>query len=121
MRRLRITLRNLHAVGWVGVDERERSLPQSLVVSAHLWTTIDAAFGSDDLRTTIDYSVVAATLRRRAYEFRTVLVETLADELALECLRLDPRIRAVSISVEKPLAVPGADAGVEVFHRRTVT
>jgi 7,8-dihydroneopterin aldolase/epimerase/oxygenase len=70
------------------------------------------------LSDTINYETVATACQQIVSEGHVGLVETFAERLALDCL-LDPRVRAVTVRIEKPGALAAAAAaGCEVTYRR---
>ena len=61
---------------------------------------------------------MSTACQRIVSEGHVGLVETFAERLALDCL-LDPRVRAVTVRIEKPGALAAAAAaGCEVTYRR---
>ena len=76
------------------------------------------AAATDDLARAIDYGEVARAFREHAGRATDLLVEKLAEDLATIALERFGAL-AIRISVEKPGAVPGADAvGVTIERPR---
>jgi dihydroneopterin aldolase len=96
----------------IGVYKHELGRAQPLVVDVSL--EVDVA-GVHRLKDTVNYEFVAAAARAIAAEGHIALVETFAERLAHACLE-DPRVNAVRVRVEKPLALApdAAGAGVEI-------
>ena len=112
-----VTIRNLRAWTLIGVHAHEREARQEIRIDVGLWTDTRPAAASDDVADTIDYASVARAYREHAGRASHQLVETLAEEFAAMALE-HFGAHAVQISVEKPGAVPGADAvGVTILRR----
>ena len=72
----------------------------------------------DDLRRTVDYGAVVGAACAIVAEGHTLLVETLAEKIALAALA-DPRVVRARVSVEKPDAfAEAASVGVSVERFR---
>ncbi|MEM6672630.1 MAG: dihydroneopterin aldolase [Planctomycetota bacterium] len=113
-----VTIRNLRAWTLIGVHPHERETRQEVRIDAWLGTDASAAASSDDLERAIDYSAVARAFREHAGGASHRLVETLAEELASIALERFGAL-AVRIAIEKPGAVPGADAvGIDIERPR---
>jgi len=111
-----VTIRNLRAWTLIGVHPHEREARQEVRIDA--WLGVDARRGAatDSIEDALDYSAVARAFREHAGRADRQLVETLAEELAALALeRFDARW--ARISLEKPGAVPGADAVGVTIHR----
>ncbi|MGJ4858180.1 dihydroneopterin aldolase [Labrys sp. KB_33_2] len=109
----RVFLRALNLEAHIGYYEHEKGVTQPLIVDVEL-TLAEARFGDDDIEGTIDYDKIAAIGRELAASHADLL-ETFAERLAQRCLAFD-RAAAVRVHVEKPRAVPGAMAGVEILR-----
>ena len=85
-----------------GVLEAERILGQKFIVSAELQLNLRAAGRTDDLSQTVDYAeicrVITAVTTGETYH----LIEACAENIAMHILHTYPRIRAISVTVEKP-------------------
>lgn len=111
-----IRIEGIRATGHHGADPGERDAGQFFDVAVLMECDLSPAAGSDELKDTIDYSVVHGTIVRiiEATSFR--LIERLAAEIARALLE-DPRIAFVEISIAKPAILQGATPGVTL--RRT--
>jgi 7,8-dihydroneopterin aldolase/epimerase/oxygenase len=121
-RRLRLVfVRGLALQARLGVHPHEKAAPQRVVVGVELAVRDEAApagVGEDDLRRTVDYATVVRAARAIVAEGHTLLVETLAERLALAVLA-DPRVARARVTVEKPDAFTDAAAvGVMVERIR---
>lgn len=111
-----VTIRNLRAWTLIGVHPHERDMRQEVRIDVWLGTDTSAAAAGDDLAKSIDYSAVARSFREHAGSASHQLVETLAEDLAAIALERFGAT-AVRIAIEKPGAVPGADAVGVVIER----
>jgi dihydroneopterin aldolase len=117
----RIEIRDLRVLGVHGVlpEEGERAQPFSVDLVA--WVDMTAAQHSDELADTVDYGALvqlaADVVGGRSYR----LLEALAGRMADALLVLDPRLRAVAVTVRKlrpPLPLDVASTGVRVYRAR---
>jgi dihydroneopterin aldolase len=114
----KILIRNLHIQCILGVYDWERHTPREVIVSLELGTDTKPAALSDDLADCVDYDLLSQQIRALAEAARRLTVEALAEDIADHCLR-NSRIQEVTVRVEKPGAVTGADSvGVEIFRRK---
>ncbi len=116
-----VFVRGLELRALLGVHPHEKAVPQRVVVGVELAVRDEAApsgVGEDDLRRTVDYSALVRAARTIVAEGHTLLVETLAERLAVAALA-DPRVVRARVSVEKPDAfVEAASVGVSVERTR---
>jgi len=116
-----VFVRGLELRALLGVHPHEKAAPQRVVVGVELAVRDEAApsgVGEDDLRRTVDYGAVVRAARRIVAEGHTLLVETLAERLALAALA-DPRVVQARVTVEKPDAfAEAASVGVSVERTR---
>lgn len=110
-----VLVRGLTLDAEIGVHAHEHGRRQPLVVEVEL-ALQTLAFLADDLGQTVDYERIAAHARALAGN-HIRLVETFAERLARACLE-EPGVQAVRVLVEKPEAIPGATAGVEIVRTR---
>jgi 7,8-dihydroneopterin aldolase/epimerase/oxygenase len=99
----RIALTGLRARGYHGVYESERAHGQEFVVDAVLELELGPAAGSDDVKDTVDYGVLATRLVEVVTGAPVNLIETLATRLVEVCLA-DERVAAATVTVHKPQA-----------------
>ena len=116
-----VFVRGLELRALLGVHPHEKAAPQRVVVGVELAVRDEAApsgVGEDDLRRTVDYAAVVRAARTIVAEGHTLLVETLAERLALAALA-DPRVVRARVTVEKPDAfAEAASVGVSVERFR---
>ena len=110
-----IHIEQLEISARVGVPESERAEPQRLVVSLTLWPVNDFARLGDDLTQTVNYASVARAVREFVSSRRDKLIETLANEIALELLRAF-RIRALRVELRK-FVIPACDHVAVIITR----
>jgi dihydroneopterin aldolase len=116
-----VFVRGLELRALLGVHPHEKAAPQRVVVGVELAVRDEAApsgVGEDDLRRTVDYAALVRAARTIVAEGHTLLVETLAERLALAALA-DPRVAKARVTVEKPDAfAEAASVGVSVERTR---
>lgn len=98
--------------GYHGVFEHERREGQTFVVDLTLGLDTRPAAAGDDLRDTVDYGSLVASVKAAVERDPVDLIETLAQRIAEECLR-DLRVEWTRITVHKPDA-PIASAFTDV-------
>ena len=116
-RRMGMTVRvkGLEVQAGIGVYDHEKGRLQLLVIDVELDLGCAPVRGLAD---TLDYDGVASICRQLAEGEHIELVETFAEKVALACMD-DPRVLAVTVSVDKPGAIRGAKAaGCAVSYAR---
>jgi dihydroneopterin aldolase len=114
-----LILRELHFVARHGVLPVEKETSQKFSATLELELPLAEAGGSDRLDRTIDYCAVQQVVRGIIEGSHKKLIETLAEMVASEVLRVFPLVRAVTVEITKPN--PPVDfqfAGVAVRIRR---
>lgn len=117
----KIMLKGLHFWGYHGCLASEGKLGQPFHIDLVLETDLSAAGASDDLRETVDYSVVYSVVKDIVENRRYHLIERLGTVIAEEILRAFPPVQAVTVTVHKPQAPIGGlfdDAAVVLERRR---
>jgi dihydroneopterin aldolase len=87
--------------GHHGVFDFERREGQTFVVDLVLGLDTRAAAASDDLRDTVDYGSLVASVRAAVEKDPVDLIETLIHRIADVCL-LDERVEWTRVTVHKP-------------------
>lgn len=114
----KIILNHLRVQAILGIYARERTTPQTVLVSAAVETDTRRAGQSDALEDCLDYEQLANRLKSHTQTAKRQTAEALAEDLAQICLRM-PGAQAVTLRVEKPEAYPEAESvGVEIYRRR---
>ncbi len=116
-----VFLRGLELMARLGIHPQEKAAPQRILVSVELVVEDDAAphsVGPDDFRRVVDYERLVNTARATVEAGHVLLVETLAERIALAALA-DMRVERARVTVEKPDIFPDvATVGVTVERRR---
>jgi FolB domain-containing protein len=113
-----IFIRDLRAVGVIGIYDFERTTPQEIIINLTLFADLSQAGHSDNLEDSIDYQKVAEQAKQHAETARRLTVEALAEDLAAMCLAI-PSVQRVRVRVEKPTILPICQSvGVEIERRR---
>jgi len=102
----------------VGINPQERINPQPLQFDLEVGFDISIAAADADIRSTVDYGVIATNVETFVKARQFLLLETLAEETAQ--MILDRwMVRSVRLMVLKPLAIPNADAaGISIYRNR---
>ncbi len=115
----RVFVHGLEVACTIGVKPEERRSPQELIVDLELETDCSVAGASDDLADAVDYEALAGRVRAVAQRLEPKLVEALAEAIAADVIRHQPRVSSVMVRVAKLAVVPGAAAvGVEIRRSR---
>ena len=107
---IRIKELRVHTI--IGTNGWERERLQEIVVNIELDVDATLPAETDDLNDAVDYANIAQQITQSAAEWKFFLIEKLATEI-LKIIITDKRIRAASVEVEKPAAIPEAK-GVSV-------
>lgn len=120
-RRRVVFVRGLELMARLGIHPHEKAAPQRILLALELVVRDDAApaaVGPDDFRRVVDYARLVETARATVAAGHVLLVETLAERVALAALA-DPRVERARVTVEKPDAFPDvATVGVVVERIR---
>ena len=110
----KILIQNLRMQGILGVNDWERATLREIVVNVTLFTDTRRGAQSDDIADCVDYSQTAKEIRALVEGTRRFTVEALTEDIANLCLSR-PGVQKVTVRVEKPGAVTGAESvGVEI-------
>ncbi len=96
----RIRIRDLRVRCRVGVTEQERRLPQELLITVTLHADLREACASDDLRHTVDYSILKKEILVESEMKPFKLIERLAQRIAELSLQ-SPVVKQVDVLVQK--------------------
>lgn len=119
-----ISLTGVRARGRHGVLESERRDGQDFVVDLELGLPLAAAAQTDELRRTVDYASVAASVVEVIEGEPLDLIESVAGRVASRVLAEQPLVETITVTVHKPQApvgVPFADVAVTMRRRRDET
>ncbi|MGG5809709.1 dihydroneopterin aldolase [Falsiroseomonas sp. CW058] len=116
-----VFVRGLELMARLGIHPHERAGPQRIRLGVELVVRDDAApadVGPDDFRRVVDYARLVEVARATVAEGHVLLVETLAERVALAALE-DGRVERARVTVEKPEAFSDVESvGVTVERRR---
>lgn len=115
-----LTVRGIECFGHHGVFEHERREGQTFVIDLTLGLDTRRAAGSDDLRDTVDYGSLVASVQSAVETDPVDLIETLAQRIADVCLA-DERVDWTRVTVHKPDApidATFADVALTITRKR---
>lgn len=115
-----LTVRGIECFGHHGVFEFERREGQPFVVDLTLGIDSTPAAASDDLRDTVDYGSLVASVLAAVETDPVDLIETLAHRIAGVCLS-DERVEWASVTVHKPdapIEATFADVALTITRKR---
>jgi dihydroneopterin aldolase len=121
-RRRVVFVRGLELLASLGIHPHEKAAPQRIRVDVELLVEDDAApvgVGSDDFRRVVDYQRLVELVRSEVASGHVLLVETLAERVALAALA-DARVERVRVQVEKPDIFADVEAVGVIVERRKV-
>ena len=102
----RISVRGLRVPARVGVTDRERDAPQTVLVDVDVEADLARAARSDDVADTVDYSGLVALVAETISSTEAKLLERLASEVVSVVSRMDG-VKRVTVEIAKdppPLA-----------------
>jgi len=115
-----LTIRGIECFGHHGVFEFERRDGQTFVIDLTLGIDTAPAAASDDLRDTVDYGSLVASVQAAVETDPVDLIETLAQRIAGVCLS-DDRVEWASVTVHKPdapIEATFADVALTITRKR---
>jgi 7,8-dihydroneopterin aldolase/epimerase/oxygenase len=108
-----VGIRNLIVEGVHGVTHKERQHSQKFQLE--ILAEIDSSLPAEDnIEEAVDYRVIRKEVERIVREERWNLLETLARRIGTAILLKEPRIRTVTLSIEKLEIWPNGIPGVTV-------
>ena len=114
----KVFIKELKALGIIGIYPHERETPQEILINVTVYTNTRCAAQTDDIADCVDYDSLAKKIKSHAESAARLTVEALANDLAAICLK-EQGVEKVIVRVEKPGAVPSAQSvGVEVKRTR---
>lgn len=116
-----VFVRGLELMARLGIHPHEKAAPQRIRLGIELVAQDDAApadVGPDEFRRVVDYQRLVEIARATVAAGHVLLVETLAERIALAALE-DRRVLRARVTVEKPEAFADVESvGVVVERRR---
>jgi len=110
----KIIIRDLKAIGIIGIYDQERITPQEMRINISLDVDTRKAAEADDITLCLDYEKVALKVKAHAESARRLTVEALAEDIARICLGM-PEVKKVYLRLEKTQAIAFASSvGIEI-------
>ncbi|MFH1523553.1 MAG: dihydroneopterin aldolase [Chloroflexota bacterium] len=114
----KIFITNLLVRAIIGVNEQERVSPQDVLVNVTVFTDTHLPAQSDNIADCVNYADLTKKIRMLAEKAQRFTIEALAEDIAALCLDTS-KVMGVTVRVEKPGAVTGAESvGVEIHRER---
>jgi dihydroneopterin aldolase len=104
----RIRLKKIAVFAYHGVYDEEARLGQRFNISLDCAIDLAEAGRTDNLAFGVSYADLAALVQEIAVSERFKIIEALGERIAGAVLERNPRISAVSVTVEKPAAAIAA-------------
>lgn len=101
----RILIKDLSIPGILGINPEERINEQQILVNAVLWADTKPGAATDDIEDAVNYRTITKAMIAHIQDGKPMLVERLVQELVDICFDLEPRIKQVEMTVEKPGAL----------------
>lgn len=113
-----IFVRDLELMAHLGVHDFEKQKPQRVIINVDLTVRERNEPLEDNIHKVVSYEKVVNHIREVIARGHVNLVETLAEMIALECLK-NPYVLAARVRIEKPDIFPEArSVGIEIERRR---
>lgn len=96
----RIELKGLRVKAIIGLLEAERKLSQPLEFDVTIFANLQEASQSDNLKDTIDYSLICSLIEKIALENQDYLLEKLTARIVDEILKIN-RVEGVEVAAKK--------------------
>ena len=101
----------------IGIFPQERIQEQELIIDLELDCEFSALVEEQRIEDTVDYAEVAEWLEIWIQEEKFLLLETLAEQAALEIFVRYPQVQQLRLKLRKPAAIPKARAAVVSISR----
>ena len=118
-----LSVTGFECFGHHGVFEHEKRDGQPFIVDLTLGLDTRTAARTDDLRDTVDYGNLVATVQSVVESGSHDLIETVVQEVADVCLR-DHRVEWTRVAIHKPQApieAPFSDVTLTITRKREAT
>jgi 7,8-dihydroneopterin aldolase/epimerase/oxygenase len=113
-----VFVKDLEIDALLGIYPEEKARPQRIIVNIDLSVKEGSDPTSDDIKNVVSYEIVVQKVERIVAQGHVNLVETLAELIALACLK-DARVMAARVRIEKPDVIKNArSVGVEIERAR---
>ncbi|WP_010279308.1 dihydroneopterin aldolase [Paenibacillus senegalensis] len=98
----KIVMSGMQFFGYHGVYAEENKLGQRFKVDLELYLPLQPAGQSDELKDTVNYGEVYETVRGLVEERTFQLIETVAEQIAVQVLECYSMVEEVIVRVHKP-------------------
>ena len=105
-----IFIKNLKVETVIGICDWEQYAEQALIFNIELGLSHCEALFSDHIDDALDYAAVANDIKNVVEDSASKLLESLLWELVVHLFGRYQSIEALSIAVDKPQAIPAAEA-----------
>jgi dihydroneopterin aldolase len=113
-----VFVKDLEIDALLGIYPEEKARPQRIIVNIDLSVKEGNDPTSDDIKNVVSYEIVVKKVERIVAQGHVNLVETLAELIAIACLK-DARVMAARVRIEKPDVIKNArSVGVEIERAR---
>ncbi len=112
----KIYMRDLEIHCIIGTNAWERENKQTVIINIEMDCDLRLSGKSDRLEDTIDYRLLRDNIFSAVETSAYFLIERLAEVVAGTCLE-NPRVQAVTVSVDKPGALTGTHSVAVGIHR----
>ncbi|MEQ1930051.1 MAG: dihydroneopterin aldolase [Parvularculaceae bacterium] len=117
--RRRVFVRGLKVDARIGAYEHEKAGPQPLRIDLEIEVIEPADPAGDRLEDVVCYNRLTQGIKAIIAEGHIKLIETLAERVA-DLAMAHPMVLAATVRIEKPKAIPEAEAaGVEISRRKS--
>jgi dihydroneopterin aldolase len=106
-----IILKGFEYPARIGIYDYEKQGTQTLILSVKLTYLKGHSFTSDDFKETLNYETIIETVKTTIDEKHYNLIETLAETLAANILKL-ASVETVTIKIEKPSVTQNEQSGL---------
>jgi dihydroneopterin aldolase len=115
----KVFVRGLVLDAFIGAYEQEKKAPQKLRIDLEIEVIEPADPTGDRLEDVVCYNRLTQGIKAIIAEGHIKLIETLAERIA-DLAIAHPMVLAASVRIEKPAAIPEAEAaGVEIVRRKS--
>lgn len=115
----KVKIKNLRIETVIGICEWEQYAEQPLIFNLDMELNQCDAIQTDHIDDALDYASVANDIETLVKDSRVKLLEALLGEIVAALMERYPQIERLTLSVDKPQAIPAADAAcVEVVADR---
>lgn len=105
-----IYIKNLKVDTIIGICEWEQYAEQALIFNVEMGLKYCDALYTDSIDDALDYAAVASDIESVVTESSAKLLEGLLKEVAINLFARYDKIEELSISIDKPQAIPAAEA-----------